>query len=64
MKVAVDGLRWVCGAGGVTDADIPGFESSLGLPAIYCAQAGLVADMDVVADVLYGRAAGASQQAA
>ena len=64
MKVAGDGLRWICGAGGVTDADIPAFESSLGLRAIYRAQAGLVADMDAVADVLYGRAAGASQQAA
>ena len=63
MKVAVDGLRWICGARGVTDADVPAFESSLGLRAIHCAQAGLVADMDAVADVLYGRAAGASQQA-
>ena len=64
MKVAVDGLRWICGAGGVTDADVPAFESSLGLPAIHRAQAGLVADMDAVADALYGRGAAASEQAA
>jgi hypothetical protein len=31
------------------------FETSLGLPAIHRAQAGLIADMDYVADVLYGR---------
>ena len=33
-----------------------GFEDELGLPAIHRAQAGLIADMDYVADVLYGRA--------
>ena len=33
------------------------FETSLGLPAIHRAQAGLISDMDYVADVLYGRAA-------
>jgi alkylation response protein AidB-like acyl-CoA dehydrogenase len=64
MKVAGDGLRWIRGAGGVTDADMPAFESSLGLPAIHRAQAGLVADMDAVADALYGRGAEASDQAA
>ena len=35
----------------------PAFEASVGLPAIHRAQAGLIADMDFVADVLYGRAA-------
>ncbi len=43
------------GAGGVTDAEIPQFEEALGFSAIHRAQAGLVADMDYVADVLYGR---------
>ena len=57
LKVCEDGLRWVIGAGGVSDADIPAFEASLGLPAIHRAQAGLISDMDYVADVLYGRAA-------
>ena len=57
LKVAEEGLRLVVGAGGVSDADMSGFETSLGLPAIHRAQAGLIADMDYVADVLYGRAA-------
>ena len=57
LKVAEEGLRWVCGAGGVADADMPAFESSLQLPAIHRAQAGLISDMDFIADVLYARAA-------
>ena len=57
LKVAEGGLRWIIGAGGVSDADLAEFEASLGLPAVHRAQAGLVADMDYVADVLYGRAA-------
>jgi alkylation response protein AidB-like acyl-CoA dehydrogenase len=57
LKVAEEGLRWVAGAGGVNDAEMAGFETALGLPAIHRAQAGLIADMDYVADVLYGRAA-------
>jgi alkylation response protein AidB-like acyl-CoA dehydrogenase len=57
LKVAEEGLRWVIGAGGVSDAEIVGFETSLGLPAIHRAQAGLISDMDYIADVLYGRAA-------
>ncbi len=57
LLVAGEGLRWVCGAGGVNDADMAAFEANLGLPAIHRAQAGLVSDMDYVADVLYDRAA-------
>ncbi len=56
MKVAVEGTRLIIGAGGATDAEIPAFEAALGLPAIHRAQAGLIADMDYLADVLYGRA--------
>ena len=56
LKVAEEGLQWVIGAGGINDADIAGFETSLGLPAIHCAQSGLISDLDYVADVLYGRA--------
>jgi alkylation response protein AidB-like acyl-CoA dehydrogenase len=55
LKVAEEGMRWIIGAGGVNPADIPAFENSLGLPAIHQAQAGLIADMDSVADALYGR---------
>ncbi len=57
LKVGEEGLRWVSGAGGVDDADMPAFEASLGLPAIHRAQAGLIADMDFIADVIYDRAA-------
>ncbi len=57
LKIAEEGLRWVSGAGGVEDADMPAFEASLGLPAIHRAQAGLISDMDFMADVIYGRAA-------
>ena len=45
LKVAADGLRWSIGAG---QSD-PNLADSLGLPAIYQAQAGLVEDMDAVA---------------
>ena len=57
LKVGEEGLRWVSGAGGVDDADMPAFETSLGLPAIHRAQTGLISDMDFIADVIYDRAA-------
>jgi alkylation response protein AidB-like acyl-CoA dehydrogenase len=56
LKVAEDGLRWVVGAGGVSDTELAAFETTLGIPAIHRAQAGLISDMDYVADVLYSRA--------
>jgi len=55
LKVATDGLRLVAGAGGVTEREMDAFEGALGCPAIHRAQAGLIADMDYVADVLYDR---------
>jgi alkylation response protein AidB-like acyl-CoA dehydrogenase len=54
LRVAEDGMRWILGA--AADVDVNAFEKALGLPAIHRAQAGLVADMDAVADVLYARA--------
>jgi alkylation response protein AidB-like acyl-CoA dehydrogenase len=57
MKVAGDGMRWACGADGVADNEMLDFEKNLSLSAIHKAQAGLIADMDFVSDVLYGRAA-------
>ena len=57
LKVAAEGLRLVVGAAGVNDSEIAAFETSLGLPAIHRAQAGLISDMDYIADVLYNRAA-------
>jgi acyl-CoA dehydrogenase len=53
LSVAADGMRWVIGAGGADAA--AGLPERLGLPAIHAAQDGLVADLDVVADALYGR---------
>ena len=55
LKVAEEGMRLVIGAGGVRDADLPAFEAGLHLPAIHRAQAGLITDMDYVADVLWDR---------
>jgi len=62
--VVEEGLRWVVGAGGLSDAELAGFETSLGLPAIHRAQSGLISDLDYVADVLYGRAAKRTEAAA
>ncbi len=45
LKVAAEGLRWAIGAG-QSDPDLAG---SLGLPAIYQAQTGLIDDMDIAA---------------
>jgi alkylation response protein AidB-like acyl-CoA dehydrogenase len=64
LKVAEDGLRWVVGAGGVSDSEIAEFETSLGLSAIHQAQSGLISDLDSIADVLYGRAAKRTEAAA
>jgi alkylation response protein AidB-like acyl-CoA dehydrogenase len=55
LKVATEGLRWVIGAGGVSETGITSLEAALGLPAIHRAQTGLMADMDQVCDVLYSR---------
>jgi len=48
LKVATEGLRWAIGAG---QSD-PNLANSLNLPAIYQAQAGLIADMDFARDKL------------
>jgi alkylation response protein AidB-like acyl-CoA dehydrogenase len=55
LLVAEEGISYVVGASGLNEAEIPAFEAALGLTAIHRAQAGLVADMDYIADVLYGR---------
>ena len=54
-KLASDGMRWVAGADGVSAADMPAFEQSLGVRAIHLAQAGLLEDMNHVADAIYER---------
>ncbi len=55
MRVCDGGLRWVVGSADGT----PALElaSLLRLPEIHAAQEGLVADMDCVADALFGRSA-------
>ncbi len=64
LKIAEDGLRWVIGAGGLSENEIQDFETSIGMPAIHRAQAGLIPDMDYLADVLYGRATKRAEVAA
>ncbi len=60
LKVATEGLRWICGA---ADADASRLASAFGLAAIQRAQAGLLADMDRAADALYNRAVALSAAA-
>jgi alkylation response protein AidB-like acyl-CoA dehydrogenase len=55
LRVATEGLRWVIGAGGVREDELPALEAAVGLSAIHRAQAGLVADLDTVADGIYER---------
>ena len=57
LRVAEEGLRWIHGAGGISDVEISSVEMTFQLPAIHRAQAGLISDMDFIADVLYARAA-------
>jgi alkylation response protein AidB-like acyl-CoA dehydrogenase len=57
LRVSTDGLRWICGGSGVSDSDVAAFEVALGSPAIHRAQAGLISDMDYIADVIYNRVA-------
>ena len=56
LEVATEGLRWLVGADGLAEHDIAAFESAAGIAAIHRAQLGMVADMDRVADAVYGRA--------
>ncbi len=54
-KLALDGTRWVLGAGEPGSIDASAFEAAVGIKAIQQAQTGLIADMDLVADAIYGR---------
>ena len=56
LKVADDGLRIVRGAGDGS-TDLTDLEGRLGLDGVRSAQAGLLADMDLVAAGVYGRTA-------
>ena len=55
LRVVTEGLRWAVGADG-TAVDIGAFAAATGLPSIQKAQAGLLNDMDYIADAVYGRA--------
>src|SRR5579864_2661350 len=57
LRVASEGMRWLTGAGVVPEAEMPALETSLQWSAVHRAQAGLISDMDFIADVLYARAA-------
>ncbi len=54
LEIGESGMRWVIGAG--SEGDASSLASALNLSRIHSAQAGLLADMDRVADALYGRA--------
>ena len=53
LKVAEEGVRWVSGA--ADPAPSAALVAALPLDAVRAAQAGLLADMDAVADVIYDR---------
>ena len=55
FEVAQEALRWAVGADGVPASELSAFTAALRYPEISGAQAGLVADLDLVADALYGR---------
>ncbi len=64
LKVAEEGLRLVVGAGGMNEQETGTFEANMAVPAIHRAQAGLIADMDYAADVLYNRVGKSAARAA
>ena len=55
LGVATEGVRLITGATASGEDDSGALASRIGLPAIQAAQAGLLADMDAVADALYDR---------
>jgi len=57
LTVAEQGLRWVIAGGTAAPADDLALRDDLRLADIHRAQAGLLADMDRIADVIYARTA-------
>jgi hypothetical protein len=53
MRIISEGSRWVGGL--ISDSDAANLEKKMFIPQIHRAQAGLIQDMDYVADVLYER---------
>jgi alkylation response protein AidB-like acyl-CoA dehydrogenase len=58
LRVAWGGVQFVRGAGGADDATLPELEAALRTHDIVASQAGGLADMDAVADIVYGRSGG------
>ncbi len=58
LDVSTHALRWIRGADGISDTELPELTYGLGFDAIQRAQAGLMTDMDRVADALYERSHG------
>jgi alkylation response protein AidB-like acyl-CoA dehydrogenase len=56
MEIVSEGVRWIGGL--VPETEAENLESKLFFPKIYRAQAGLIQDMDYIADILYGRSTG------
>jgi alkylation response protein AidB-like acyl-CoA dehydrogenase len=56
LKMVSDGARWIGGL--IPETEALSLEKKLFVPQINRAQAGLIQDMDYVADVLYGRNTG------
>jgi alkylation response protein AidB-like acyl-CoA dehydrogenase len=57
LKVGSEGLRHICGGSSLSESDLNMLEQTLQLTAIHRAQSGLIADMDQIADALFGRLA-------
>jgi len=55
QKVAQEGVRWVAGALRADSADVSSLLATIPHDAVRLAQAGLIDDMDRVADILYDR---------
>jgi len=55
LEVACDGARWVVGAGGVAPGEVEALETALGSRDALRGQAGLIEDMDRVANAIYER---------
>jgi alkylation response protein AidB-like acyl-CoA dehydrogenase len=56
MKIVSECVRWIESL--IPDSEALNLEKKMFIPQIYRAQAGMLQDMDCVADVLYGRNAG------
>ncbi len=54
-KIAAEGMRWVASADGLGAGEVAAFAEAIRMNDIQEAQAGNIADMDLIADALYDR---------